>query len=96
MYTSVLMRRIVRVVRRTQIYLDESMDRELRQRAASEGRSAAALIREAVTAYLARPDPPDGDDPIRAMAGAFAGMGRDASVEHDRDLYGSKPRRRRR
>jgi len=39
-------------VRRTQIYLDEQADDQLRQAAAVEGRSAAVLIREALGAYL--------------------------------------------
>ena len=76
-------------VRRTQIYLDERVDERLRQRAASEGKSAAALIREALDVYLAGPRGlGEGPDPIRAMAGTLHGLPRDAAVEHDRDLYG--------
>lgn len=87
-------------MRRTQIYLDEQMDGELRQRAAAEGRSAAALIREALNAYLAQRSSVAGDeDPIRALAGKFRGLPADAAGEHDRDLYGrpaaSKARRAR-
>ena len=76
-------------MRRTQIYLDESLDRELRQRAVFEGRSAAAIIREAVRGYLASAGtaPADRGDPILAMAGTLRG-GRDASATIDRDLYG--------
>ncbi|MGH9092376.1 MAG: ribbon-helix-helix protein, CopG family [Acidimicrobiales bacterium] len=77
-------------MRRTQIYLDEHVDEQLRQRAASEGSSAAAVIRQALDAYLARTSPATaGEDPIRAMAGTLGGMPADASVEHDRDLYGA-------
>ena len=78
-------------VRRTQIYLDEQMDEQLRQRAAAEGRSAAAVIREALHSYLGR-SAVDGavEDPIRAMAGTLRGLAPDAAAEHDRDLYGER------
>lgn len=75
-------------MRRTQIYIDQDLDQALRQAAAAEGRSAAALIREAVRAYLAsRAKSSLGDDPILAMAGAFKGLPADAAAQHDRDLY---------
>lgn len=78
-------------MRRTQIYIDEALDQELRQAAAAEGRSAAAVIREALSAYLAaRRGRPSTDDPILAMAGMFTGLPADAAVEHDRDLYGNR------
>lgn len=76
-------------VRRMQIYLDEGLDQQLRQRAAAEGRSAAAVIREALTRYLDPTSEADGRDPIRAMAGTLRGLPDDAAVAHDRDLYGS-------
>jgi hypothetical protein len=75
-------------VRRTQIYIDEQADDQLRQAAAAEGRSAASLIREALAAYLsARTRGLSPDDPILAMAGTLHGLPADASIEHDRDLY---------
>lgn len=85
------------VVRRTQIYLDEDLDRELRAVAATEGRSAADLIREAVRRYLAECRGSAPIDPIAAMIGSVEGLPSDAAAEHDRDLYGStrSPRRRR-
>jgi plasmid stability protein len=78
-------------VRRTQIYIDEPLDEQLRQRAAAEGRSAAAVIREALTLYLAA-DSKFGDDPIRDMAGSLHGLPSNASLEHDRDLYVAEQR----
>jgi hypothetical protein len=76
-------------MRRTQIYLDEQMDDELRQRAAAEGRSAAAVIREALNSYLSRRAvDAEQEDPIRAMAGTLRGLPADAASEHDRDIYG--------
>lgn len=84
-------------VRRTQIYLDEELDRDLRAVAAAEGRSAADLIREAVRRYLAERRGEGPVDPIRVMIGSIDGLPADAAAEHDRDLYGPprKPRRRR-
>jgi hypothetical protein len=73
-------------VKRTQIYLDEDLDRRLRAAARAEGRSAAALIRDAVRAYLARKRVPTAD-PFLEIAGAFAGPP-DGAEEHDRYLYG--------
>jgi plasmid stability protein len=76
-------------MRRTQIYLEEQMDAQLRQRAAAEGRSAAAIIREALNSYLGRsPVDAEEEDPIRAMAGTLRGLPPDAAAEHDRDVYG--------
>jgi plasmid stability protein len=84
-------------VRRTQIYIDEDLDRDLRAVAAAEGRSAADLIREAVRRYLAERGGGGTADPIAAMIGAVSGLPSDAAAEHDRDLYGpgSTGRRRR-
>ena len=84
------------VMRRTRIYLDEDVDRELRAVAASEGRSAADLIREAVRRYLAERGEGGVTDPILAMIGTVDGLPSDAATEHDRDLYGQTPRGRRR
>jgi plasmid stability protein len=83
-------------MRRTQIYLDEDLDRDLRAVAAAEGRSAADLIREAVRRYLAERSGGGPVDPIAAMIGTIDGLPPDAASEHDRDLYGPprKPRRR--
>lgn len=84
-------------MRRTQIYLEEDVDRALRAVAAAEGRSAASVIREAVRRYLAARDEGP-EDPILAMVGTVAGLPKDAAAEHDRDLYGpsraKSPRKR--
>jgi plasmid stability protein len=81
------------LMRRTQIYIDEDLDSQLRTAAAAEGRSAAALIRDAVRLYLADGRGPERTaDPLLELAGAFEGGPRDASTEHDRYLYGDAPR----
>lgn len=79
-------------MRRTQIYLDEDLDRDLRLIAAAEGRSAAAVIRDAVRQYLTAASRKGAHDPFLALADAFSGGPGDASTDHDRYLYGpSRP-----
>ena len=80
-------------MKRTQIYIDEELDRRLRAAAAEEGRSAAALVRDAVRAYLTQRRGKPEADPILALAGTFTSRRPDASVEHDRLLYGDEQRR---
>ena len=80
-------------MRRTQIYIDEALDRELRATAAAQGRSAAALIRQALRAYLSTDNPGSNVncadvDPTRTMIGSLSGLPEDATAGHDRDLYG--------
>ena len=77
------------LVKRTQIYLDEDLDADRRAAAAREGRSAAALIREAIKRYLSGSD--ETDDPILALIGKFQGTYPDASVNHDLYLYRLDP-----
>lgn len=75
-------------MRRTQIYFDEGLHRRIHRAAAAQGRSAAALIREAAERYLDEEKRPS-EDPIRAFIGGSKGGRRDAAREHDRYLYGS-------
>lgn len=67
------------IVRRTQIYLDETQDDDLARRAAAEGLTKSALIRRAVDDYLDA----EADDELRltrfraavdAVAGAAPGL----------------------
>ncbi len=44
------------IMKRTQIYLDESQDERLARRAAAAGTTKSGLIREALDAYLAGSD----------------------------------------
>lgn len=41
-------------MKRTTIFIDEPVERDLKALAAADGRSAAALVREAIAEYLAR------------------------------------------
>jgi plasmid stability protein len=73
------------LMKRTQFYLEEGLDSRLREAAEREGRSAAALVRDALEHYLASKEPDD--DPLRPLIGAFEGKHRDAAMNHDKYLY---------
>lgn len=73
-------------IRRTQIYLDEDLDNQIRAVAVAEGRSAGAVIRDAARRYVSERSGLD-NDPILLAAGTVAGLPPDAAAEHDRDLY---------
>jgi plasmid stability protein len=55
-------------IRRKQLYLTDDLDDRLKDRSAVSGRSEAALVREALEAYLQEPGIPAGD-PILGLAG---------------------------
>jgi hypothetical protein len=92
---------IAYIMRRTQIYLDESQVDRLAERAAAQGTTRSDLIREAVDAYLAGSG---GDErsrlkafraAVRAAAGAVARLPegrrfveetREADAGRERDL----------
>ncbi|MHB8572784.1 MAG: ribbon-helix-helix domain-containing protein [Candidatus Dormibacteria bacterium] len=71
---------------RKQLYLDEETQKILRSAAAAEGRSEAAVVREAIRGYAARPVSRPGR-PLDGLVGAFAGGRRNAARDHDELLY---------
>jgi hypothetical protein len=80
--------------RKTQIYLSEAEYRAVGRRAAVERTSKAAVIREAVAAYLTTPPGGRGGrgagrrpDPLLGIAGVADGSRRD-STRIDEILYG--------
>lgn len=78
-------------LKRKQIYLDEESDRGLKQLALSTKTSEAELIRRAVRDYLARQKTNILDkDPILDLIGLCDSPEgpTDASVQHDKYLYG--------
>jgi hypothetical protein len=81
-------------VKRTQIYLEEDLDRDLRKVAAAEGRSAAAIIRDAVRRYLRDARQGGPYDALLDIVGRFSGGPGDAAVEHDHYLYGAPKKKR--
>ncbi len=68
-------------MRRTQIYLDEDIDREIRALAAAQGRSAASLIREAIRRFLAEQGVAAG------RLAAIRGLGKEAWAGVDPESY---------
>ena len=58
-------------MKRTTIFIDESLERRLKQKARREGKSGAQCVREAVAAYVA--PPPDGKHPLPGWVGMFSG-----------------------
>jgi len=75
---------------RTQIYLDEGLQQALRSRSAAEGRSVAALIREAVAHFLKPTARSRASDPFLSIAGKHAGGPGDSAERHDAYTYRRK------
>ncbi len=75
---------------RTQLYLDESQHRWLRQRAGRSG-SIAAVVRELIDAERSRLADPAADPLLRFLVDEAPGHGREETsvTTLDRDLYGS-------
>ncbi|MGH2785590.1 MAG: CopG family transcriptional regulator [Actinomycetota bacterium] len=88
------------IVKRTQIYLDESQDERLGRRARAVGTTKSDLIREAVDAYLEGPESKSTQlmafrTAVRAVAGSARRLPkgsryveeiRRADIERERDL----------
>ena len=80
-------------LKRKQIYLDEESDRALKMLAVDTKISESEHIRRAVTRYIANQKTTIIDkDPIREIIGLCDNPKgpTDASVDHDRYLYGKK------
>ena len=61
------------IVKRTQIYLETDQDRRIASRATASGVTKSTLIREAIEAYLAKPDEVDELEAFRSAIDAAAG-----------------------
>jgi len=83
------------VMRRTRIYIGDELDDALRQVATGQGRSAAAIIWDAVCAYLRASGAIEQDDPFRSIIGAYSGGPTDAAENHDYYLYQKDSERKR-
>jgi hypothetical protein len=77
-------------VRRTQIYLEEEQSRRLYEIAAAHGKSAAAVVRDAVDRYLSEMDESAEESPLWEWVGSVKNLPPDAAENHDRDLYGDE------
>lgn len=71
-------------MKRTTIFLDEPLHRRLQQVGRSEGRSFAAVVRDAMTAYLERRETSE-PGRLPSIAGMFASGAQDTS-ERMRDF----------
>jgi len=69
-------------IKRKQLYLTDDLDEKLKQRASAEGRAEAAVVRDALDAYLAGTEHA-GADPILALAGLAGGA--PAPARQDRE-----------
>ncbi|MBI4729539.1 MAG: ribbon-helix-helix protein, CopG family [Acidobacteria bacterium] len=79
-------------MKRTQVYLEEGLDRRLREAAREQGRSAASLVREAVGAYLESKGRRSPENPLLGLIGIGEGGPGDTAEEHDHYLYGAPKR----
>lgn len=78
---------------RKQLFLDEDLDRALKGVAKSTGRSEAAVVRDALRAYLAERLRRPATDPWLTLVGMVDGEGpTDAAINHDHYLYGAPKR----
>lgn len=68
---------------RAQIQFEPEQAATLRERAAAEGRSIAAIVRDAVTAYLDRPEREGAVERLLAAGGRFRSGAGDAAERHD-------------
>jgi hypothetical protein len=83
-------------MKRKQIYIDEAQETAVRRVAACQGKSEAAVIREALERYLAIEEPALGEipNPLLDLIGIVddPDAPTDGSINYKADLYGA-PRR---
>lgn len=73
-------------MKRTTIFLDVELEQKLRDASRREGRAAAALVREALTAYLAAQE--QEGTPLPPITGRYASGCEDTSERVDELLWG--------
>jgi plasmid stability protein len=76
-------------MKRTTIFVPESLERDLQLYAAREGKSTASVVREALTEYVAKRRAPGA---LPSFAGAFASGYTDTAERHEALLF-KKPGR---
>jgi len=77
--------------KRTQMYFNEDVLRELKKKAKEEKTTVAELVRESVSILFEKEREKDWiDDPLWNMIGSSSSKDRDLSVNHDKYLYGKK------
>jgi predicted transcriptional regulator len=84
-------------MKRTTIFVPEALERDLQLYARREGKATAAVVREALAAYIASKRP---GTELPSFAGAFDSGRSDTAERHEEILFrrltphGEKPRRR--
>lgn len=82
--------------KRTQVYFPEELYSKIKERAESESKSMAAILREAVERYLQEEEKEKvnwEDDTLFKLEGIMrSGLG-DLAANHDHYLYGMKKKR---
>ena len=73
-------------MKRTTIFIPESIERDLHLYARRERRPAASIVREAIAAYIARGH---GGSPLPSFAGAFDSGRTDTAERHEELLFGA-------
>jgi len=77
--------------KRTQMYFNEDVLRELKKKAKEEKTTVAELVRESVSILFEKEREKNWiDDPLWNMIGSSSSKDRDLSVHHDKYLYGKK------
>ncbi len=81
--------------KRTQVYFPEDLYNRLKKRAKKEGKSVAAIIREASEEYLKKEEKEIDweNDPLLKAIGFCKADVDDLSVNHDHYLYGAPKRK---
>ena len=74
-------------MRRTNVVLEEWQYQYLKERAAREGKSMSALLRELIEAAIRPGKGSIQDDPIFEIVGMFRGGRKDVAEKHDEYLY---------
>jgi hypothetical protein len=78
------------LVRRTQIYLEDEQSRRLYEIAAAQGKSTAAVVRDAVNRYLSEVETSPEENPLWEFVGSVKNLPPNAAEDHDHDLYGEE------
>lgn len=74
-------------MKRTSLFLDEQLQRQLQRLAQRRGVSFATVVREALAVYVASPQAPDSAPAVPAIAGRFASGHGDTAGRVDELLW---------
>ena len=75
----------IRHMKRTTLFLDEALERDLQAIARQEKRPMASVVREALAAYIANREP--ADIPVLSFIGAGASGRSDTAERHEELLW---------